>query len=415
MKANICLTFTRKCGGFSLLTTAMLLVAACGQHQNSAKTSVTTDSTNFKAQVAFLEKYTPVITLQRGNARVAVSAALQGRVMTSTSDGDEGLSYGWINQKAFTSGDTSEHMNAFGGEDRFWLGPEGGQFSIYFEKGSPFDFDHWHVPRLIDLEPFDVVSVSDTQATFSKSASLTNYSGTVFQFQITREVKLMNTADMFDEYNASSVAYQTINTLKNAGRQPWEKETGLLSIWILGMYNPSKNTTVVIPHRGQGKPLRELVNDNYFGSVPDDRLKSDNKAIYFRADGEYRSKIGLAPDAVTGWMGSYDADNKVLTLVSYGKPDSTDDYVNSSWEIQKEPFRGDVINAYNDGAPSPGVAPMGPFYELESSSPAAMLAPGDSLVHIHTTFHIRGPVEGLNYIAINFLGVSINQITDTFK
>jgi hypothetical protein len=26
------------------------------------------------------------------------------------------------------------HINVFGGEDRFWLGPEGGQFSIFFAK-----------------------------------------------------------------------------------------------------------------------------------------------------------------------------------------------------------------------------------------------------------------------------------------
>ena len=29
-----------------------------------------------------------------------------------------------------------EHVNVFGGEDRFWLGPEGGQYSIFFVKGT---------------------------------------------------------------------------------------------------------------------------------------------------------------------------------------------------------------------------------------------------------------------------------------
>ena len=32
-------------------------------------------------------------------------------------------------------------MNGFGGEDRFWLGPEGGQFSIFFKKDDPFDLE----------------------------------------------------------------------------------------------------------------------------------------------------------------------------------------------------------------------------------------------------------------------------------
>ena len=41
-------------------------------------------------------------------------------------------------------------MNVFGGEDRFWLGPEGGQFALYFKARDPFDFDHWQVPAAFD-------------------------------------------------------------------------------------------------------------------------------------------------------------------------------------------------------------------------------------------------------------------------
>ena len=70
-----------------------------------------------------------------GYAKVAVSPAWQGRVMTSTAGGDAGLSFGWINRELIASGKRQPHMNAFGGEDRFWMGPEGGQFSIFFAKG----------------------------------------------------------------------------------------------------------------------------------------------------------------------------------------------------------------------------------------------------------------------------------------
>ena len=37
------------------------------------------------------------------------------------------------------SGKTQPHINVYGGEDRFWLGPEGGQFSIFFAKDAKFD------------------------------------------------------------------------------------------------------------------------------------------------------------------------------------------------------------------------------------------------------------------------------------
>jgi hypothetical protein len=404
----------------------MLLIMGCTDKKQSSDeqaASAPAKESGFQSDVTFLKQYTDIIVLQEtsGKSKVAVSPALQGRVMTSTSDGDDGLSYGWINRPAFLSGDTSEHINVFGGEDRFWLGPEGGQYSIYFAQGKDFTLDNWHVPRLIDLDPFQVDSVSETEATFTKEAALTNYSGNFFQLGITRRVRLIGKEDAVRELGLDStagvsfVAYETINTLKNTGRDPWKKETGLLSIWILGMFNPSENTTIIIPYRGKSNSLRDVVNDRYFGTVPDNRLKLDDKAIYFSGDGTYRSKIGLSAAVATEWLGSYDADNGVLTLVKYAKPEGAQDYVNSLWELQKEPYRGDAVNAYNDGPPSPGVKPLGPFYELESSSPAAALAPGSSITHVHATYHIKGTPEQLDPIMVRMLGVDSGKAIRAFK
>lgn len=72
------------------------------------------------------------------------------------------------------------------------------------------------------------------------------------------------------------------------------------------------------------------------------------------------------------------------------RPEGVTGYVNSMWEIQKEPFAGDTVNSYNDGPPSPGAKPLGPFYEIETSSAAAALQPGKSIEHIHRTFHFQG-------------------------
>lgn len=53
---------------------------------------------------------------------------------------------------------------------------------------------------------------------------------------------------------------------------------------------------------------------------------------------------------------------------------------------------------------------MGPFYELESVSPAAFLKPGESLIHHHAVFHFTGDEKGLNTIAEKVLGVSLESI-----
>ena len=71
---------------------------------------------------------------------------------------------------------------------------------------------------------------------------------------------------------------------------------------------------------------------------------------------------------------------------------------------------GDVSNAYNDGPVEPGKPSLGGFYELESSSPAAALAPGKSLVHVHETYHFTGTRGALETIAVKVLGVSLADV-----
>lgn len=420
--------YRKICKLIALIVIVLGITAGCTRKKPSFEdismaADTTGTDTGFSAEVNFLKRFTSIILLEEttGKGKVALSPALQGRVMTSTSDGNNGFSYGWINRQAFLSGDTSEHMNAFGGEDRFWLGPEGGQFSIYFEKGKPFSLDNWHVPKLIDLEPFNVVAATSTEAVFTKEATLVNYSGTVFRLGIERKVRLIEKKEALSNLGidttneVSLIAYESINTLKNTGREPWKKQTGLLSVWILGMFNPSENTTIIVPYRAKVNSVHEGLNDSYFGKVPEDRLKLAGNVIYFKGDGKYRSKIGLSPTVAPQWLGSYDADNGVLTLVKYTKPGNAKDYVNSLWEIQKEPYGGDAINAYNDGPPSPGAKPLGPFYELETSSPAAALPPEGTLTHVHTTYHLKGTPEQLDPVMLKLLGTSSKEVTSAFK
>jgi hypothetical protein len=177
------------------------------------------------------------------------------------------------------------------------------------------------------------------------------------------------------------------------------------------MYVHSPTTAVIIPFReGPETELGPIVNDTYFGKVPSDRLQVIGSTVYFKADGEYRSKIGLNPHRALSVLGSHDSSRNLLTIVQYDKPEGVTDYVNSMWEIQKEPYTGDVINSYNDGPAEPGAEPFGPFYELETSSPAAALKSGESLSHVHRTFHFTGVSEQLDIVAQNVLGVSLDEI-----
>jgi hypothetical protein len=374
---------------------------------------------NFGDDVSFLNSHTAVIVLSNKEtlAKIAVVPAWQGRVMTSSAEGDSGQSFGWINRELIASGKTQPHINARGGEDRFWLGPEGGQFSIFFAKGASFDLDHWFTPAAIDTLPYQLVNQSMNRATFAALFALTNYSGTRFELKVNREVRLLGSTEVWTKLavkpdaSLKLVAYETDNKLTNAGRQPWKKETGLLSIWILGMFNPSPKTTIVVPIRkGPESELGAKVTSDYFGQIPSERLAVKDEVIYFSGDGKFRSKIGMGPKRSKGALGSYDAESHVLTVVQFSQPTNATDYVNSLWKLQDKPYSGDVANSYNDGPPAPGAKPLGPFFELESSSPAAELKPGKSLEHLHRTIHLTGAESELDPVARAVFGVSLAEI-----
>lgn len=374
----------------------------------------------FGDDTAFLKQHTEVVVLsdESGLARIAVSPAWQGRVMTSTSGGDAGASFGWINRELIASGKLVSHINPFGGEDRFWLGPEGGQFSIFFAKGATFDLAAWQTPAAFDSLPFRVSSRSKDRARFESQFELTNYSGTRFKVAVNREVRMLTPKAAWNKLGVAPssdvhlVAYESDNKISNTGASAWNKDTGLLSVWILGMFNPSPSTTIVVPFKpGPESELGVKVTSDYFGSIPPDRLVVKDSVIYFCADGKFRSKIGINPKRSKGVVGSYDSDGKTLTIVQFTQPAGVTDYVNSLWKIQDHPYAGDAANTYNDGPPTPGAKPLGPFYELESSSPAAALAPGKSYSHVHRTIHLSGPEPALDAIARATLGVSIADIT----
>ncbi len=384
----------------------------------------------FADDVAFMKKHTQVLLLQDGDAAVAVAPAYQGRVMTSTFDGKAGPSFGWINrpviEKGFLSdeekkGKLEEHIYIFGGEERFWLGPEGGQYALFFKPGSKFEFSDWATPPVIDTEAFELVEQTTASAKFKHATELVNYSGTKFNVGIARTVKLLGKKDVSELLDVRLtdslrlVAYETDNRITNTGDNAWSPKTGLLSIWMLGMYNPSPETTVVIPFKvGDEETLGPKVNDTYFGKVPPEYLKVDKQRLFFRGDGTRRGKIGITPQRSQGIAGSYDASGQVLNIVTYNVQDAPNGFVNSMWELQEKPYAGDVINSYNDGSPEPGVAPLGPFYELETSSPAAALEPNETMKHVQRTFHIQGSEAELAPLTMQLLGVSLDDIKNAF-
>lgn len=400
--------------GFALLISCTTFLLSCNSSpQGNGGITDTAVKGSYAYDAAFLKKYCRQCVELRdgeGKSKVLVSGDYQGRVMTSTAAGDTGISLGWINYNLIASGNKSPQFNPVGGEERFWLGPEGGQFGLYFKQGDSFTISHWQVPALIDTDSFELRSSSSREAYFTKTATLVNYSGTPFHLRVDRIIRLLDDTEgvlplsLSGIPGLSKVIYQSVNRVTNTGEADWNPAQGLLSIWLLCMMPPSDQTVVLIPFKA-GPESRKHITDDYFGPVPKDRLQIGDSLLYFQCDGRYRSKIGLSPAIAKTLAASYDAAHQTLSLIVFSvEPGAR--YVNSKWEVQREPYRGDVVNAYNDG-PLAGGGQLGPFYELESSSAALDLRKGESREYRQTMIHLQGNRESLDLVARKLLGTGI--------
>jgi hypothetical protein len=410
----------------NLLLIPAIAVGACSQNvaKNEANSKATNADTiqmakgSFGYDLAFLQKHDSVIVLKSndGKAQIIISPKYQAKVFTSTANGENGRSFGWVNYKTFDA-KPDEHMNAFGGEDRLWLGPEGGKFSLYFKPGTKMEFANWHTPPAIDNESWQLVSKNNKEVTMSKTTEMLNYANTLLKIKLDRDVKIIEGADINKMLAIAigdkvlSVAFSTSSTITNNGDKAWDKTTGAPCLWNLDMFSPSQQTVIVVPYHEN--TTGKVATTNYFGQIPPDRVKYDKGILLFKADGKSRGKLGVPPNRAKTMAGSYDPQNKVLTITLYDV-DSKATYVNQEWTPDKPPFVGDAVNAYNDGPLATGWQ-MGPFYEVESVSPAAFLKPGAKLTHHHSVFHFTGDEPQLNAIALKTLGISLKDIQAAFK
>lgn len=420
--------FVRRASPLLLIVALVGATGCCGRSYQQSCPMEKGKAMSYGKAEALLAKHTKVIELTDGDARVAVTPAWQGRVMTSTCGGPDGPSFGFVNNAFIEAGKNDLQFNNYGAEDRLWLCPEGGQFSLWFKPGEKQELKNWRTPPALNEGAWKTVSVSKNAVALSAKLKFQNASAATFALDAERVVKLLAAADIGKLFGEATekmvagpgvkmVAYETDNKITNRGPD-FSKEKGLVSIWILGMMNASPKSVVMVPYKqGPEAELGPVVKSDYFGVVPPERLKVTPEAVLFSADAKFRSKIGTSQRRAKNMLGSIDFDNNVLTLVQFTMPDdpAKSDYINNMWQLpQKEPFVGDVANAYNDGPNDLGKQ-LGVFYEIESVSPAKVLKTGESLQHSHRTIHIQADLETLKKIAKETLGVDLENVKKEMK
>ena len=360
---------------------------------------------NYQEELNDLKPHLNLIEISEGNSRVMIAPELQGRVLTSCLNPfHEG--FGWVNHNLIQSKKSQAHINAFGGEDRIWIGPEAGQFGLFFKPGDDFSFENWQTPACIDSESFEVAWSKPNAVLLRKKCALTNYQDFDFEIEIERQIAVEDPAVLNQKLGntkAKHLTYSSTNRLTNASKTVWNKSTGLMNIWILGKFKPAPNCWAIIPQQ-----TNYPVNQNYFHAHLEHRLFIQNSTVALKVDGTLRSKIGISPKQDKNVLGSFDFDSNRLTIVTY-ETDKSEVFLNSEWEFQDQPYQGDVLNVYNDG-PNPDGSILGPYYELETSSSSKELKPKEAIYHKHMTSHFEGSFHDLNQVAKTLLHTDLNDV-----
>lgn len=383
------------------LSICLFIIYGCS---NTAKSSYTDTITPIAKKTKIIE-----LVSNNGIGRIAIAPEIQGKILTTTYDGLEGNSNGWINKSAFNNGEIN--FDAIGGEDRIWLGPLGSQHSFYFQQIKPLAENNWLVPPSLSSEPYELVKFDIKEVLMSKQMKLVNFTGTEFNIQISRSIKLLEKENIEKnlnidfEYDLKHVAYESSHILKNIGNIKWQKETGLVALWNAGMFEGSEKSVVIIPLKKKSS-LDAIYK--YMGPLNSDRLALKNNVILFKADGKYRSKIGVPNIIAPAVYGCYSKDKNRLTIVQYKKtPDSL--FSNSHVSIQGNPYQGEVIPIYNNGTMDYSKTNETSFFELESTSPFKELEPSESVSHFHRVYHFSGDEKTLSFISEKLLGIQLNQ------
>ncbi len=410
---------------FSQWLTFLMILGSCDNGVKIKRHNLTMDGEivikNFENETQDLKSVCDVIILSGEDNRsgIAICPDLGGRVMTSTLSGVEGPGIGWIDHELIRSVISGKNFENFGGEDRLSLGPEGESYSLKFKAGMKVPAWKTLASPGSNAEKFELVEMDGNRVWFKKEMQLENQSGYVLTIRIDREIRLLNHQQISGILgvtvgNLGCVGFESRNSVTNKGETSWSEKNGIVSIGILGKFRCSPATTIIIPlKRESDRPVDPEINDTSYGKIPGTRLKLEDSVLFFLADGKERGKISISPENAKSFIGSYDEDENLLTIISLSPGSGQMNEVNRVQGSHSEPLRGAVLNAYNDGPHEDG-SPGGAYYELGSISPPSGLDPGSILTHTHCTIHLTGDKTKLDEIVQRIFGVSLAEVYAAF-
>lgn len=356
---------------------------------------------NFAADVDFLRAFTTPAVMKDSTSKsaIAIVAGWQGRVMSSTV-ADDGRSFGFLNYGAIENG-KQFHFSTFGGEDRLLFGPTPDSTALSPNNSLPAT----PIPDpLRDTALLRQTTSAKGAVTVEGDALLPNTKNNPLTAHITRTITLLSRRDLHNYLGADihrsihAVGFHSDNTLLNAGSQRWDSAHGTTAIRIRGMFPVSPQSVGIIPLRKGGKV-------NTGAQIPKERFVIKNNVAFFRADGNFDMELGVQQASALNFMGIYDPERKLLTVIQFTMPRHPAFYLGET----ATDARAEVLTIRNNGPAN--TSARGRFLEVQSASPAALLKPKGRMQHFHRTIHLEGSEKHLGAITKKIFGVNLKEIT----
>ncbi|WP_298707681.1 DUF6786 family protein [Chitinophaga sp.] len=384
----------------------LTLFFACNNNSQQAKAPVQQEQTisrpdNFAADIDFLRAFTSPAVLKDSTSKsaIAIVAGWQGRVMSSTV-ADDGRSFGFLNYGTIENG-KQFHFSTFGGEDRLLFGPLPDSTALVPNDSLPAT----PLPDpLRDSVLLRQVPSAKGVITLEGDALLPNSKNNPLNAHITRTITLLSRRDLHNYLGADihrsvhAVGFHSDNILLNTGTQRWDTSHGTTAIRIRGMFAAGPQSVGIIPLRKGGKVHTGT-------EIPKERFLVKNNVAFFRADGNFEMELGVQQASALNFMGIYDPERKLLTVIQFTLPRNPALYLGAT----ATDTRAEVLTIRNNG-PENTVA-RGRFVEVQSTSPAALLKPKGRMQHFHRTIHLEGSEKHLGDITKKIFGVNLKEIT----
>jgi hypothetical protein len=366
---------------------------------------------NFANDLEFIRQFDAPIVLKSEDeqSQIVLSAQHQGRVLTSSATGLQGISNAWLNRDAIKT-----KKGNVGGEDRTWIAPIGSKFSLFYPAGKAIKSENWRVPPALQAKDYLVVSQNSHSAHFQKNLDLVNYQNTAFSARLDRKITLLSAPEIAKSLDVTfpktvnQVGYPSFNSLTNIG-DDWNIENGLITIWSLAMLQGSDDNISMFAIKPEQAPAQ-----SYLYPLYGDRLISKDHLVFYKTDGKYRSKIGIPAAMSKDLMLSYAPSLNRLTVIKFSLAPA-ENYPISLEQADTTLVKGDVTNAYNHGNMDGSLLDDSAFFELESAAPMLALKTNGSVTHTQQVVHFIGTTAELDLISSQLIGINVSQTQNIFK